>query len=111
MEVFPAAEYVVRHAADGAQRHVAWYEGYMRRGGMEGVYVDMREQVGLAKFAPVPPAGGPMFSARKRAGLGGKRRARCRKNSFVNKTGLPLWPHGADSGDAADWLGCCSNCT
>jgi hypothetical protein len=44
----------------------------MRRGGMEAVYVDMRDHVGPAKFAPVVAARGAMFSARKRAGLGGE---------------------------------------
>ncbi len=44
----------------------------MRRGGVEAVYVDMKERVGLAKFAPVVLAKGPMFSARKRAGLVGE---------------------------------------
>jgi hypothetical protein len=81
-----------------------WHEAYMRRGGVEAVYVDMKERVGQAKFAPVVSARGPMFSARKRAGLGVKRRAseRCRKSSFI---GLPLWPNRADSRDAADCLG------
>ena len=46
-----------------------WHEMYLRRGGMEAVYVDMKERVGLARFAPVLPARGAMFSARRRAGL------------------------------------------
>jgi hypothetical protein len=49
-----------------------WHELYLRRGGMEAVYVDMKERVGLARFAPVLPARGPMFSARRRAGLAGE---------------------------------------
>lgn len=49
-----------------------WHETYFRRGGIEAVYVDMQSPTGLAAFAPVEPARGPMFSARKRAGLPGE---------------------------------------
>jgi hypothetical protein len=48
-----------------------WHETYFRRGGIEAVYVDMQERTGMARFAPVIPARGPMFSARKRAELSG----------------------------------------
>jgi len=48
-----------------------WHETYFRRGGIEAVYVDMRSPSGLARFAPVEPARGAMFSARKRAGVAG----------------------------------------
>lgn len=48
-----------------------WHETYLRRGGIEAVYVDMPSPVGLARFAPVEPARGAMFSARKRAGVPG----------------------------------------
>lgn len=49
-----------------------WHETYFRRGGMEAVYVDMQKQAGLGRFAPLVPAKGAMFSARKRAGLQGE---------------------------------------
>jgi len=49
-----------------------WHEMYSRQGGVECVYVDMDAPVGMARFAPVIPARGPMFSARKRAGMGGE---------------------------------------
>ena len=49
-----------------------WHETYMRQGGVEAVYVDMQERVGLMKFAPLQDARGAMFSARKRAGLAGE---------------------------------------
>ena len=49
-----------------------WHETYLRRGGVEAVYVDMKEYTGLAKFAPVAPARGAMFSARQRAGVSGE---------------------------------------
>jgi hypothetical protein len=52
-----------------------WHETYFRRGGIEAVYVDMKSPVGLAQFAPVEPARGEMFSARKRAGVAGDARA------------------------------------
>jgi hypothetical protein len=48
-----------------------WHEAYFRRGGMEAVYVDM-EPTGFARFAPVKPATGTMFSARKRIGRPGE---------------------------------------
>lgn len=49
-----------------------WHETYMRRGGMEAVYVDMKAPTGMMKFAPVAPARGAMFSARQRAALTGE---------------------------------------
>src|SRR4051794_17994603 len=49
-----------------------WHETYLRRGGMEAVYVDMFEPVGMGKFAPRVPARGSGFSARARAGMSGE---------------------------------------
>ncbi len=43
-----------------------WHEAYHMRGGMEAIYDDMPEPVGLATFAPVGRAQGAMFSARER---------------------------------------------
>lgn len=48
-----------------------WHEAYFMRGGMEAVYDDMRVPVGMARFAPLRPARGAMFSARGRAKLAG----------------------------------------
>ena len=47
-----------------------WHETYFMRGGVEAVYDDIPKPIGLAVFAPVKPARGPMFSARKRVGRG-----------------------------------------
>lgn len=44
-----------------------WHETYFRRGGMEAVYDDIPERFGLAAFAPVVLARGPMFGAVARA--------------------------------------------
>jgi Domain of unknown function (DUF4188) len=44
-----------------------WHETYFRRGGIETMYVDTGETIGLAQVAPPVPAEGPMFSARRRA--------------------------------------------
>jgi hypothetical protein len=44
-----------------------WHETYFRRGGFETMYVDVDPAVGLARFAPMRPATGPMFAARDRA--------------------------------------------
>lgn len=43
-----------------------WHEAYFMRGGMEAVYVDVTQDVGFLRFAPIVPARGPMFSARGR---------------------------------------------
>jgi hypothetical protein len=44
-----------------------WHETYLRRGGIEAVYIDIPEPVGMARFATLVPARGAMFSARKLA--------------------------------------------
>jgi hypothetical protein len=45
-----------------------WHETYWLRGGMEAIYDDVPEPVGLSSFAPVVPARGPLFAAAARAG-------------------------------------------
>jgi hypothetical protein len=45
-----------------------WHEAYFKRGGMEAVYLGMESPMGMARFAPLQPAQGAMFSARARAG-------------------------------------------
>ncbi len=49
-----------------------WHETYLRRGGMEAVYIDMQIPSGFSRFAPVKPAVGSMFSARTRARAAGQ---------------------------------------
>lgn len=44
-----------------------WHETYFRHGGIEAVYDDVPENIGLMAFAPVSPARGPMFGAAARA--------------------------------------------
>lgn len=48
-----------------------WHETYFMRGGMEAIYDDIPQPVGMLRFAPVQAARGGMFSSRKRLGLGG----------------------------------------
>jgi hypothetical protein len=48
-----------------------WHETYFCRGGFEAVYDDIPVPIGFLKFAPEKSATGGMFSARRRAGLGG----------------------------------------
>jgi hypothetical protein len=48
-----------------------WHETYFMSGGIEAVYDDLPELLGLAAFAPVEPARGRMFGARSRAGRAG----------------------------------------
>jgi hypothetical protein len=43
-----------------------WHETYSRRRGFEAVYDDLAEPPGLGHFAPLVPADGPLYSARKR---------------------------------------------
>ena len=45
-----------------------WHETYFRGGQIESIFIDM-PPVGLAKIAPVTPARGSMFSARRRLGM------------------------------------------
>jgi Domain of unknown function (DUF4188) len=45
-----------------------WHETHFRGGQIESVYIDM-PPTGLAKFAPVIPARGSLFSARRRLGM------------------------------------------
>jgi Domain of unknown function (DUF4188) len=49
-----------------------WHETYFLKGGFEAIYDDVPEPLGLKSFAPVVPASGAMFSARRRAGLPGE---------------------------------------
>lgn len=49
-----------------------WHETYLMRGGMEAIYDDIPASIGFSGFAPVRPAHGAMFSARKRAGIVGE---------------------------------------
>ncbi len=44
-----------------------WHEAYFMRGGMEAIYDDVASPPGFARFAPLQPARGAMFSARRRA--------------------------------------------
>ena len=48
-----------------------WHETYFMRGGIEAIYDDLSQPIGLLKFAPSLPAHGPMFSSRQRAHLAG----------------------------------------
>jgi hypothetical protein len=43
-----------------------WHETYFIGGGFEAIYDDMTRPTGMARFAPVRPARGALFSARPR---------------------------------------------
>src|SRR5258708_5428177 len=43
-----------------------WHETYSMRGGIEAIYDDIPQPIGMLKFAPVQPARGSSFSARQR---------------------------------------------
>ncbi len=46
-----------------------WHETYFIRGGIEAIYDDVQVKIGLSAFAPIQPARGAMFSARRRLAL------------------------------------------
>ena len=46
-----------------------WHEAYFIRGGMEAIYVDVNKKTGFSAFAPIQPARGALFSARRRMRL------------------------------------------
>jgi hypothetical protein len=43
-----------------------WHETYRARGGIEAIYDDIKDPIGMLAFAPAVDARGGMFSARKR---------------------------------------------
>jgi hypothetical protein len=47
-----------------------WHETYLKTGGMEAIYDDIKHPIGFLRFATVVPARGPMFAAANRAGKG-----------------------------------------
>jgi hypothetical protein len=49
-----------------------WHEAYFIRGGMEAIYADIDLPLGFSAFAPVVPARGGMFSARRRLNMSGE---------------------------------------
>lgn len=48
-----------------------WHETYFLRGGIEAIYDDINQPLGLSAFAPTHEAKGAMFSARQRLGIAG----------------------------------------
>jgi Domain of unknown function (DUF4188) len=48
-----------------------WHETYFMRGGMEGIYDDVKHPLGFQAFAPSASARGSIFSARRRLGIAG----------------------------------------
>jgi hypothetical protein len=49
-----------------------WHELYLMRGGMEAVYLNVKEPGGFLNFAPAKPARGAMFSAGNRLKVSGE---------------------------------------
>jgi Domain of unknown function (DUF4188) len=45
-----------------------WHETYLKQGGIEAIYDDVPQPIGMMRFAPVAVARGPMFGASNRAG-------------------------------------------
>lgn len=44
-----------------------WHETYLMKGGMEAIYDDLSQPIGMMRFAPIVPARGAMFGAASRA--------------------------------------------
>jgi hypothetical protein len=49
-----------------------WHETYFLRGGIEAIYDDVSQPLGLSAFAPTREARGTMFSSRQRLGIAGE---------------------------------------
>lgn len=49
-----------------------WHETYFLRGGIEAIYDDIPQPLGLSAFAPTREAHGAMFSSRQRLGIAGE---------------------------------------
>ena len=49
-----------------------WHETYLKQGGIEAIYDDIPNPIGMMRFAPLKPARGPMFGASQRAGTPGE---------------------------------------
>jgi hypothetical protein len=49
-----------------------WHETYFLRGGIEAIYDDVPQPLGLSAFAPTREARGTMFSSRQRLGIAGE---------------------------------------
>ena len=47
-----------------------WHETYLKRGGIEAIYDDVPQPIGMMTFAPLITARGAMFGAAHRAGMG-----------------------------------------
>ena len=68
LEPLGAAQAVVAAVPEGLWRNLAsGTRPHFMGGGIEAIYDDMNRPTGLARFAPVRPARGAMFSARRRA--------------------------------------------
>jgi hypothetical protein len=48
-----------------------WHETYLRRGGIEAIYDDMPQAIGMMKFAPLITARGAMFGSAHRVDMEG----------------------------------------
>lgn len=48
-----------------------WHETYAIGGGFEAIYGNVTAPIGLSSFAPIVPARGAMFTARRRSGYSG----------------------------------------
>src|SRR4051812_34133975 len=67
-----------------------WHEAYTARGGMEAVYIDMRDaKLGFSAFADVLPARGPMFGARSRLHAGSTTDPGVREEEFYREDQAP----------------------
>lgn len=59
-----------------------WHETYLMRGGIEAIYDDVPQPIGMMKFAPLNPARGAMFGAAHRAGKPGSEDAVVSENEL-----------------------------
>ena len=64
---YPAAQALVAEYLRDPGGTAFWHETYFSKGGIEAIYDDVEPGVGMAAFAPVRHATGPMLGARERA--------------------------------------------
>jgi hypothetical protein len=74
LEPLGTAQALVAAVPEGLWRNRLWHETYFM-GGIEAIYDDMNRPTSMARFAPMRPARGAMFSARRGAAQGMAQRA------------------------------------
>jgi hypothetical protein len=62
-----------------------WHETYLMQGGMEAIFDDLPQPIGMMRFAPLKPARGSMFGAARRAAHGVEQEPVVREEDLYEK--------------------------